>query len=362
MKHRRTSGRRIAVTGTAAAALIAAGVTFQTANAADADPAPAPDTLSAKAAGELASELGARLDGDAAGAYYDADARTLVVNVLDKAAADTVAAAGGRARVVENSLAELRAARTTLTDRASIGGTSWATDPVSNKIVVTADRTVDGTALAKLEKVVASLGGRAELNRTKGEFKPLVSGGDAIHTGGGRCSLGFNVVKDGAPHFITAGHCGQAGSTWAASQGGTPVGTMTDSRFPGSDFALVKYDDAGASAPSEVNLYNGSAQNITGAAEATVGMEVTRSGSTTQVHGGTVTGLDATVNYGGGDIVEGLIQTNVCAEPGDSGGSLFSGSSAVGLTSGGSGNCSSGGTTFFQPVTEALSAYGATIG
>jgi streptogrisin C len=62
-----------------------------------------------------------------------------------------------------------------------------------------------------------------------------------------------------------------------------------------------------------------------------------------------------------------MIRTNVCAEPGDSGGSLVtnpgSGSrvQAVGLTSGGSGNCSSGGTTFFQPITEPLSAYGLTL-
>jgi hypothetical protein len=46
---------------------------------------------------------------------------------------------------------------------------------------------------------------------------------------------------------------------------------------------------------------------------------------------------------------------------GDSGGSLFDGSKAIGLTSGGSGNCSSGGTTFFQPVTEALSVYGVSV-
>ena len=60
--------------------------------------------------------------------------------------------------------------------------------------------------------------------------------------------------------------------------------------------------------------------------------------------------------------VNGLIDTDVCAEPGDSGGSLFDGSSAVGLTSGGSGDCSSGGETFFQPATSALSALGASIG
>lgn len=32
-----------------------------------------------------------------------------------------------------------------------------------------------------------------------------------------------------------------------------------------------------------------------------------------------------------------------------------------GITSGGSGDCRSGGTTFYQPVTEAASAYGVTV-
>ena len=87
---------------------------------------------------------------------------------------------------------------------------------------------------------------------------------------------------------------------------------------------------------------------------------VRRSGSTTGVHSGRVTGLNATMNYAEGTVY-GLIQTNVCAEPGDSGGSLFDGTTALGLTSGGSGNCTSGGTTFFQPVTEALSVYGVKV-
>ncbi|MRT44577.1 S1 family peptidase, partial [Xylella fastidiosa subsp. multiplex] len=50
--------------------------------------------------------------------------------------------------------------------------------------------------------------------------------------------------------------------------------------------------------------------------------------------------------------------TNVCAEPGDSGGPLFSDGIALGVTSGGSGDCTSGGTTFFQPVTKAMQALG----
>ncbi|MFI2373217.1 S1 family peptidase [Streptomyces sp. NPDC018833] len=361
MKHRRIPRRRIAVAGGAVVALVAAGVTFQSANASDSTEQFTVKSLSAPAAGTLALSLTADLGADGAGAYYDADTKALVVNVVSEDAAQTVREAGGKARIVENTLAELTGARQTLADRASIPGTSWATDPVTNKLVVTADRTVKGAELAKLQDVVKGLGAKAELKRSGGEFKPFVAGGDAIHSGGGRCSLGFNVVKDGAPHFITAGHCGQSGSEWSDSAGGAAIGTMVDSQFPGNDFALVKYNGDTAH-PSEVNLYNGSAQAITKAGDATVGMQVQRSGSTTQVHDGEVTALDATVNYGNGDVVEGLIQTTVCAEPGDSGGSLFSGDTAIGLTSGGSGDCSSGGETFFQPVTEALSTFGAEIG
>ncbi|MFD8196804.1 S1 family peptidase [Streptomyces wuyuanensis] len=361
MKHRRIPKRRAAMAGGAVAALVAAGVTFQTANASEDAPSVTVKTLSASAAGNLASTLNKSLGGDAAGAYYDAKAKALVMNVVDEAAADAVREAGGKARVVENSLAELKTARQTLTDRATIPGTSWATDPVTNKVVVTADRTVKGADLTKLQAVVKGLGEKAELKKTAGEFKPFVAGGDAIHSGGGRCSLGFNVVKDGAPHFITAGHCGETGSEWSDSAGGAAIGSMVDSQFPENDFALVKYSGDTAH-PSEVNLYNGSTQQITKAGDATVGMQVTRSGSTTQVHDGEVTGLDATVNYGNGQIVNGLIQTNVCAEPGDSGGSLFAGDAAIGLTSGGSGDCSAGGETFFQPVTEALQVLGAEIG
>ncbi|CAL9624457.1 Streptogrisin-D [Streptomyces sp. enrichment culture] len=360
MKHRRIPKRRFAVAGAGIAALVAAGVTFQTANASEPSETPELKTLSAIAAGKLASTLGQDLGADAAGTYYDAQDKSLVVNVLDEAAAEVVEEAGAQARVVEHSLAELKSARTTLKQDAAIPGTAWVTDPITNKVVVTADRTVSAAEFEKLGKVVDGLGAVAELQRTKGEFKPFIAGGDAITGGSGRCSLGFNVVKGGEPFFLTAGHCTEGISTWSDSSG-TVIGENEASSFPGDDYGLVKYT-AEVDHPSEVNLYNGSAQQISGAAEATVGMEVTRSGSTTQVHSGKVTGLDATVNYGNGDIVNGLVQTDVCAEPGDSGGALFSGDKAIGLTSGGSGDCTSGGETFFQPVTEALSATGTQIG
>ena len=98
-----------------------------------------------------------------------------------------------------------------------------------------------------------------------------------------------------------------------------------------------------------------------GAGRAVVGTRVYRSGSTTGLHSGTVTGLNATVYYWSGETVYGMIETNVCAEPGDSGGPLFRGNYGLGLLSGGSGDCSEGGDTYYQPVTEVTSRYGVSI-
>ncbi len=84
-----------------------------------------------------------------------------------------------------------------------------------------------------------------------------------------------------------------------------------------------------------------------------MGQRIFRSGSTSGLRDGEVTALDVTVNYPEGT-VGGLIESDVCAEPGDSGGPMFSEGIALGVTSGGSGDCRSGGITYFQPVTKAL--------
>lgn len=357
MKHRRIPKRRVAIAGAGITALVAAGLTLQSANAAPGDQ---PDPLSVKAAGKLANGLVSSLGDDSAGAYYDAQAKKLVVNVVNDAAADKVRAAGAEAKVVKHTLAQLDSARATLKDEATLPGTAWSVDPRTNKVVVTADRTVKGGALDKLTQVTGGLGDKVEVKRSKGTFSTFIAGGDAIWGDGGRCSLGFNVVKDGQPYFLTAGHCTESIKSWSDSQGGEEIGANEGSSFPGNDYGLVKYTKD-TEHPSAVNLYNGSTQAIAKAGDATVGQKVQRSGSTTQVHDGEVTALNATVNYQEGT-VEGLIQTTVCAEPGDSGGALFADDTALGLTSGGSGDCSGGGETFFQPVPEALDAYGASIG
>ncbi|MFW6694992.1 S1 family peptidase [Streptomyces sp. MAR4 CNX-425] len=357
MKYRAISKSRYAIAGVGAAALIAGSLTLATANASTSEPVA--DTLSSAAASELAGTLVQDLDGGAAGAYYDAEARELVVNVVSDEAAEQAEAAGARARTVDHTTKQLQAAKADLTQGAT-AGTSRALDPVTNQVVVTADSTVEGAELAALKKEVAAQDGKAVLKRSEGRFQPYIAGGQAIYTGGSRCSLGFNVTKGGEPYFLTAGHCVELGGTsWSETSGGPVVGEAEGATFPGNDRALVKYV-ADTEHPSEVDLYDGTTQEITGAREATVGETVQRSGSTTQLHDGTVVALDVSVTYPEGT-VDGLIQTDVCAEPGDSGGALFAGSDAIGLTSGGSGDCTSGGETFFEPVVAALDEYGATI-
>lgn len=230
---------------------------------------------------------------------------------------------------------------------ADVGGTAWHVDQATGRVLVTADSTVSAAGLAKIRKAAGAEAGALRIERTSGTFSRLLGAGDAIYGGGYRCSLGFNVVSGSTYYFLTAGHCGNVVKTWYANSAqSTLIGPTVGSTFPGSDYALVRYDNASLSHTGGFT-----------AANAYVGEPVKRSGSTTGTRSGTVTALNATVHYSGGGTVRGMIQTNVCAEPGDSGGALYDGTKALGITSGGSGNCSSGGTTFFQPVPEALAKY-----
>ncbi|WP_067811117.1 S1 family peptidase [Actinomadura kijaniata] len=304
----------------------------------------------------LADRLGART----AGSYPDRATGRLVVTVTDADAAQAVRAAGAEPKTVGRGRADLKKVEAALRRDATVPGTAWAIDPAANQVVLSIDGTVRGARLARVKRAAAKHGPAVRTRSVSGKFRPFTSGGEAIWTNGGRCSLGFNVRKGREHYFLTAGHCTATGRSWFADQGTTrKLGDTAGSSFPGDDHGLVKYTAAPEDTRGEVSLY-GSTRDITEAGEATVGQKVTRSGSTTQVHEGEVTALDQTVNYQEGS-VSGLIQTTVCAEPGDSGGALFAGSTALGLTSGGSGDCSAGGTTFFQPVGEALSRYGVTI-
>ncbi|PSK63665.1 Streptogrisin-A [Micromonospora sp. MH33] len=285
----------------------------------------------------------------------------MVVAVTDAAAARQVRAAGATPKLVTRGADKLRAATAELEKSAKIPGTAWWTDPATNQVVVSVDSTVTGAKLERVKAAAARTGGTVRIEAEPGVLTTRISGGQAIYTGGYRCSLGFNVrSSSGVYYFLTAGHCTNLGSTWYSNSSQTSVlGTRAGTSFPGNDYGIVRHSNS-ANATGNVYLYNGSYQDITTAGNAYVGQSVRRSGSTTGLRSGSVTALNATVNYAEGS-VSGLIRTTVCAEGGDSGGSLFSGSTALGLTSGGSGNCTSGGTTYFQPVTEPLSVYGVSV-
>ncbi|MFD3841338.1 S1 family peptidase, partial [Streptomyces sp. NPDC058642] len=370
MSHKRIPKRKAAIAAGGVVALGAAAILLPQANAnqdGSSGQAAAPKTLKASDASDLASQLADLLGESFAGSYYDTDQQQLVVNVIPGDNNNVIVQAkkaGAQIREVDNSLAELAAGAQTLKTDATIPGTAWAVDPRTNKILVTADSTVTGGKWDQLESTVQTLGsGMATIKKSAGTFKTFLSGGDAIFAGGARCSAGFNVTAgDGTPAFLTAGHCGVAAAEWSDADGGAPIATVDQATFPGDgDFALVKYDDPATVAPSDVNVGDQTVA-ISQAADAEVGLQVFRMGSTTGLSDGQVLGLDATVNYPEGTVT-GLIQTNVCAEPGDSGGSLFTQDGlAIGLTSGGSGDCTVGGETFFQPVTTALEAVGATLG
>ncbi|WP_033415245.1 S1 family peptidase [Streptomyces canus] len=317
-----------------------------------------PHTYSTKA-GQTGTDLVARLGSSrTAGTWIGADGRP-VVAVTDEQAATEVREAGARPKVVGHSMDELKSAAKTLRSAPRVAGTAWSMDYRTNEVVVQGDSTVSASDWAAMTNVAHGIGGFVRMERTGGSFTPRLNGAQPILSTGGRCSAGFNVTNGQSDFILTAGHCGPTGSTWFADTGGTnQLGKTVTQSFPGDDFSLVQYADGKAGdGAGVVFIGNGKGVQITGAGDPSIGQRVFRSGSTSGLRDGQVTGVNSTVNYPEGTVT-GLIETNVCAEPGDSGGPMFSEGIALGITSGGSGDCTQGGTTFFQPVTKALTALG----
>ncbi|MFG1673420.1 S1 family peptidase [Micromonospora sp. NPDC049282] len=258
------------------------------------------------------------------------------------------ARAGAAPQPAPAALAEVRTA-----------GTAWGHDPATGRLTVTVDDTVRGAELAALRRAATRSG--AVLRHEPGRLRTLIAGGQPVYGDGGRCSLGVNARSGSTWYFVTAGHCTNLGATWYADSARTSVlGTRTGSSFPTNDYGVVRYTGRVAH-PSAVYTWPGQV-TISGAGNAYVGQAVCRSGATTGVRCGTVTGLNQTVNYAEGSVT-GLIRTNICAEPGDSGGPLYVAATGtvIGVLSGGSGNCASGGTSYYQPILEILAAYGLSI-
>ncbi|RJQ77588.1 S1 family peptidase [Pseudonocardiaceae bacterium YIM PH 21723] len=291
----------------------------------------------------LADQVSAQLGGHTGGYFLDRDQRP-VITVLNESDATRVRGAGLNARVVRHSYAELTTTRDSFEQYRGIAHTAWGIDTEHNQVVLTISSAAAKSGADALARHAGRFGDQVRIERTQGEFRLWVSGGDAITGGGSRCSNGFNVIYQGKPAALTAGHCTNLGGTWQPMNG-----QVLRSDSPGSDSGLI----ACASVCGKSVINDGTV--ITKVANPTVGEQVTKSGSSTGVTKGTVKSVDQTVNFDVGPINH-LFGSDVKGGPGDSGGSAYDGGTALGTVTGGG-----GGTTYCFTAQVAFTNYSLTL-
>lgn len=293
------------------------------------------------------------------GSWFDPATGDLTVAVTSDKQADAVRATGAAVRLVTHTEQRLDSVKARLDKLdAPAGVSSWHVDPRANKVVidVVASKRSDNDVQKFIERAEktgpVTVEQTAEAPRT---FSAGTVGGDPYYTGNVRCSIGFSVYGG----FVTAGHCGQAGAG-VSGWDGSAIGNFQGSSFPGDDYAWVSVGNGWWTVPVVLGWGTVSDQLVRGSNVAPIGASICRSGSTSHWHCGNVLATNETVNYSQGAVYE-MTKTSVCAEPGDSGGSFISGDQAQGVTSGGWGNCASGGETWHQPINEILNRYGLTL-
>jgi streptogrisin C len=325
-------------------------------------------------AARLDRELGARHSG---GTYINRAGR-VVVTVTDAAGAHDARQSNAVVKRVAYSSRQLDRVHDSLDSYARshrIGGVQgWYVDIPTNTVVVSTLKGARNAPTRAFLRTARSYGQRVDVTTTTTRnVDTALYGGQQVNMSNGFiCSLGFNArTSAGASVFVTAGHCGEGFPTF--SRNGTTLGATRSYSFPGNDYAAVNIDNPTFWQPqAAVDMYNGMARVVSGFSQAAVGSSVCKSGRTTGWTCGTIQAYNQTVNYGGGDIVSGLVRHSACVEQGDSGGSNITGNSAQGVSSGGqlyqSGSSLVCGqrvgqpnVSYYQPIGEALSANGLTL-
>ncbi|MGW5215562.1 carbohydrate-binding protein [Streptomyces sp. NPDC004051] len=307
-------------------------------------------------AGRLRIALGERF----AGAWVHGTAsENLTVATVDAGAVPAIEAQGATAAVVRRTLSELVAAKAKLDSAATrvqtLDTPVWYVDVPENRVLVQARSRAAGAAFVEAAGLRDSdVGVRTTTDSPR--LMQDITGGDAFYIDdAARCSVGFSVTEDEQQGFVTAGHCGAPGAV-TTGYDRTAQGAFRESTFPGKDMAWVATNDRWTATPG-VTAQDGQEVQVAGSVQALVGAAVCRSGSTSGWRCGTIQQHDTSVTYPQGT-VGGLTRTTACAEPGDSGGPFVAGVQAQGVTSGGTGDCARGGTTFYQPVNPILSDFG----
>ncbi|WP_158887484.1 S1 family peptidase [Amycolatopsis anabasis] len=171
-----------------------------------------------------------------------------------------------------------------------------------------------------------------------------------------RCVASFAATGNKTGYLITSPRCGRPGETVHSNR--VLVGVVAAAPIPPVNASVVRVTNTtdwklvGRIPPGN--------PRITGSTEAPVGASVCMLGPVSGWHCGTIQAKNQTVNFPEGTL-HGLTRTTVCAEPGDAGAPFFSGEQAQGVLVGGSGNCASGGTSYFQPINKILAVYGLTL-
>jgi streptogrisin C len=179
---------------------------------------------------------------------------------------------------------------------------------------------------------------------------PLEAGTILTTSSGIRCPNGFNVRG----YLLVSPSCGYVGTT-VRGPGGADIGPITAVR---TTHAVVRITNPYAWIQRPTIA--GYGHTITGSFETPVGGQVCTVGRTTGLRCGTVLNKNVTITYPNGTIY-GVTRTNLCIEPGDQWAPFFTGTQAQGHLLAASGNCSSGGTSYFYPINRILSAEGFTL-
>ncbi|MFI0261011.1 S1 family peptidase [Streptomyces sp. NPDC017056] len=188
-----------------------------------------------------------------------------------------------------------------------------------------------------------------------------IRGGNVLYGAAGRCTVGFNATKGNTYYALMEGRCADGNRDWYADAARTVhVGVTEAVRFPGDDYAVIRYTNPAVSYPGEIDLGGGRHLDVTGAARPVVGQSLCLAG-TTGTRCGRVLAVNASVSYPEGT-VHGVTRAGLCTERGETAGRpAHSGRTAIGVTIGATGDCASGGESYLQPVVPALAAFGLTL-
>ncbi|WNF27566.1 S1 family peptidase [Streptomyces sp. C11-1] len=316
---------------------------------------------------------------DTLGAFFTADG-SLVVNAADAGAAKEVRAAGLKARVPERGEDELDRIKAQLDAKAlksaPAGVSAWSVDLASDTVTVEVNGASDAATRSFL-RAAKSNGDAVRVikGQEKLETQAVVPPGSRMTFNGYLCSVGYGAKdRSGRQVLVTAGHCIE--DLPALAYNGTRFAKGTHTRFAlgtrSVDMGIATVD-AGHSIGLDITTYGRAGTvPVKGSKRAPSGAALCKSGQTTGWTCGKVGSYNVSVTYtdqnGGPDtVVTGLASSSVCTQGGDSGGAYVSGDQAQGLTSGGpmnqrcTGQVNSPGSSYFQPLNDALAYYGLTL-